>query len=48
MIDLKARKSAHTQRDYKCIGKALKVEFGADTPIAAISAARIASGKAGG
>lgn len=42
VIDLKARKSAHTQRDYKRIGKALKAEFGADTPIAAISAARIA------
>src|SRR5262249_28762143 len=39
VIDLKARKSAHTQRDYQRIGKALKAEFGAETAITAITAA---------
>src|SRR5207245_2141467 len=42
VIDLKARKSDHTKRDYKRIGKALKAEFGIETPITAITAARIA------
>src|SRR5262249_22743072 len=42
VIDLKARKSAHTQRDYQRIGKALKAEFGIETPVDEITAARIA------
>jgi integrase len=42
VLDLKSRKSAATRRDYAWIGRDLKAEFGAKTPISSITADRIA------
>jgi integrase len=42
VLDLKTRSSAATRRDYTRIGKHLKAEFGAETPVSAITAARVA------
>src|SRR5262249_11899291 len=42
VLDLKARKSAFTRRDYNWIARDLKLEFGAETPIVEITASRLA------
>jgi integrase len=42
VLDLKARKSPATRRDYARIGRDLKAEFGAETPIVEITASRVA------
>jgi integrase len=42
VLDLKTRSSAATRRDYARIAKHLKTEFGTETPVSEITAARVA------
>src|SRR5215470_3482172 len=42
VLELKSRAASSTRRDYSRIGKHLKDEFGADTPLLEITASRIA------